>query len=970
MEIKMKINDRLFGFLVKEIHELSGIGAVMYIMEHEKSGARLVYLDRDEENKTFSIAFKTLPSDSTGVFHILEHSVLCGSDKYRLKDPFVELLSGSLNTFLNAMTFSDKTMYPVASTNEKEFLNLADVYLDAVFNPLAVKDPNAFMQEGWHYEFNEEGRLSYKGVVLNEMRGFYSSPDAVADKQVSMMLFEGTPYCQDSGGDPAKITDLTFEGFKRAHDTYYHPTNSTVFLDGKMDIEKALMLVAGYLDKYEKIELCDSVFGFKSATRKKERREVEYEVSETEELTDKTRLAVAHLTFRFDERKKIFGAAILSSALLSSNETEIKKAILSSRLCEDVQVNIGEGIYENYFEVDFINIKDGKEAELEELFYATVGEIAKRGIDKEQLSASINSLEFSLRERDYGTLPLGVIYAMNLMETYLYSDDAVSGLTFEEEIAFLRENLESGFFEALLKEIFIENESKATLVMRPSHEIAEKQRKEEAAKLSAIEASLSEEQLSKIKAENERLLAWQSAEDSEEAKNTIPRLKVSDIPLEVTSIPSEKSESCGMTLLSNSVKTNGISYSELYFDATDISEDEIFTSALVGLFLGSVSTENYSAKELYKAIKSEIGSLSAALKPTTTVSGETKIYFKVALSSLTSKKAKARELLEEVLMRTTFDDKDAMENIVKQAYIASEESFASAGHRAAKGRVSAMLFSEAAVQEYYSGYEAHKKYKALVKSFDSDFDAIRESIKKFMKKYLVRERLTLSVTEDEPTADKGSFASSVAEIFPLGDSVVSPCRIAPFEKRNEGIKIPAKVSFSSLSAISEPKSPSELGLALVASNLTSFEYLWGEIRVKGGAYGTGMSATRSGQIAMYSYRDPTPKRSIEKMKAAPDYLISALKGERSIDKFVIGAIGDTSPYLTPRAKAGVAALRYLNKITDEERLRQREEILTANAEKLHSYAERAKTALEGSVYCIVAPKDKLEEAKVDIILEI
>ncbi len=966
----MKINDRLFGFLVKEIHELSGIGAVMHVMEHQKSGARLVYLDREEENKTFSIAFKTLPSDSTGVFHILEHSVLCGSEKYRLKDPFVELLSGSLNTFLNAMTFSDKTMYPVASTNEKEFLNLADVYLDAVFNPLAANDPNAFMQEGWHYEFDEEGRLTYKGVVLNEMRGCYSSPEAVADKHVSSMLFEGTCYCQDSGGDPAKITDLTFEGFKRAHSTYYHPSNSTVFLDGTMDIEKALALVATYLDKYDRLEMDESVFGFKSATRKKERREVEYEVSETEPLTDKTRLAVAHLTFRFDERKKIFGAAILSSALLSSNETEIKKTVLSSKLCEDVQVNIGEGIYENYFEIDFINIKDGKEEELESLFYETVAEVAKRGIDKEQLSASINSLEFSLRERDYGTLPLGVIYAMNLMETYLYSDYAVSGLTFEEEIAFLRDNIESGFFESLLREIFIENESRIALVMRPSHEIAEKQRREEEAKLSAVQSSLTEEQLSKIKEENERLLVWQSAEDSEEAKKTIPRLQVSDIPLEVTSIPSEKSETCGMTLLSNSVKTNKISYSELYFDVTDISKEEIFTSALIGLFLGSVSTENYSAKELYKLLKAEIGSLSAALKPTTTVSGETKVYFKVALSCLTSKKAKAKELLEEVLMRTTFDDKDAMENIVKQAYIASEESFASAGHRAAKSRVSAMLFSEAAVQEYYSGYEAHKKYKALVKSFDKDFEAIRESIKEFMKKYLVRERLTLSVTEDEPNADNGGFAGAVANIFTLGDSVVSTCKIAPFKKRNEGIKIPAKVAFSSLSSVSIPKRVSELGLALVASNLVSFEYLWGEIRVKGGAYGTGMSATRLGQIAMYSYRDPTPQRSIEKMMAAPDYLISVSNGERDMDKFIIGAIGDISPYLTPRAKAGVAALRYLNGITDEHRLRQREEILSANAEKLRDYAERAKVALENSVYCIVAPKDKLEEAKLDAILEL
>ena len=966
----MNINDRLFGFLVKEIHEISGIGAVMYIMEHEKSGARLVYLDRDEENKTFSIAFKTLPSDSTGVFHILEHSVLCGSEKYKLKDPFVELLSGSLNTFLNAMTFSDKTMYPVASTNEKEFLNLADVYLDAVFNPLAVKEPNAFMQEGWHYELDEEGKLSYKGVVLNEMRGDYSSPESVTDRYLHSMLFEGTCYSHDSGGDPSEITELDFEEFCDAHATYYHPSNATVFLDGTMDVGKALELVASYLDKYERAILDGPRFRFNPATPKKERREVEYEISETEQLTDKTRLAVAHLTFRFDEREKIFGAAILSSALLSSNESEIKKIILSSKLCEDVQVNVGEGIYENFFEVDFINIKDGKAEELEKLFYDTVADVAKKGIDKEQLIAAINSLEFSLRERDYGTIPLGIVYAMNLMETYLYSDDAVSGLTFEDEIAFLRKNLESGFFESLLKEIFIENESKIALLMRPSHEIGERQRTEEAEKLSRIRAALTEEELLKIKEENERLLAWQNFVESEESKKAIPRLHVSDIPLEVKSIPTEKSDLNGAALLSSSVKTNGICYSELYFDVTDISCDEIFTSALLGLFLCNVSTENYSAKELFKTLKSEIGMLTAALKPTTRVDGEAKIYFKVALSCLSSKKEKARELLCEVLTKTLFNDKEAMESIIKQTYIASEESYATAGHRAAKSRVSAMMFSEAAVQEYYSGYEAHKKYKALVKSFDTDFEAIKESIKAFIKKYFIRERLTLFVTEDDPMADGGSFASAVADIFPHGSFVPSPCGILPLPKRNEGIRIPAKISFSSLCAVAKPKSASELGLALVASNLVSFEYLWSEIRVKGGAYGTGMSATRTGQVSVYSYRDPTPTRSIEKMKAAPDFLISASSGERNMDKFIIGAIGDTSPYLTPRAKAGVVALRYLNGITDELRLEQRREILSVNAKKLNDYAKRIKGVMNNALSCIVAPKDKLEKANLDEILEL
>ena len=966
----MKINDKLSGFTVKEEHELSGLGARLFVMEHIKTGARLVYLDREDENKTFSVAFKTLPSDSTGVFHIIEHSVLCGSEKFRLKDPFVELLSGSLNTFLNAMTFGDKTMYPVASTNEKEFMSLAEVYLDAVFNPLAVRSEEAFMQEGWHYEFDEAGELSFKGVVLNEMRGDYSSPESVADRHIREMLFKGTSYEHDSGGDPSEITELTFDGFCRAHSAYYHPSNATFFLDGSMDIASALSLIDGYISGYEKISLLGEEYCFKSAKRSVEEREVEYEISDAESPENKTRLALAHLTFRFDERKKIFGAAILSSALLSSNESEIKKEVLRSGLCEDLQINVGEGIYENYFEVDFINIKDGGEAELEALFYNTVRKVCERGIDRGQLTAAINSLEFSLRERDYGSLPLGVVYAMNLMESYLYSDDALSGLTFEEEIAFLRKNLDTGFFEDLLLEIFIKNESRARLIMRPSLELGEKQRMAEKEKLRKVTLSLTEEQKEEIIKKNEALLLWQNSDDSEEAKRSIPRLRASDIPREVKSIPTEVSTYGSSELINIPIATNGISYTELYFDVSDIEKDEIFTSALLGLFLGNLATENFTAEELMKALKSDIGSLSAALKPSTRTDGKTKIYFKVFVSALSSKKERARELLGEVLTKTRFEDSAAMENIVRQAYIASEESFSLAGHRAAKSRASAMMFTEAAVLEYYSGYEAHKSYKALSRSFEEKLPELKEKLSAFIKKYLVRDRLTVSLAEDG-SAGSTEFMRSVADLFENGGSSREPeCHIETLKKEREGIKIPAKVAFSSLVARTEPESVKELGIALVASGLLSYEYLWSEIRVKGGAYGAGMSAVRTGQTSFYSYRDPTPKRSIEKMKGAPDYLCEALGGKADIDKYIIGAIGDTSPYLTPRARAGIAAQRYLARLTDEMRLEMRGEILSANAEKLSLYREKLTAAMKDAAYCVVAPKDKLSECGLDSILEI
>ncbi len=967
----MNKNEKLHGFTVKEKHSLSAIGATLYVLAHEKSGARLIYMDRADENKTFSIAFKTLPTDSTGVFHIIEHSVLCGSEKYKLKDPFVELLSGSLNTFLNAMTFKDKTMYPVASTNEKEFLNLADVYLDAVFNPLAVKDKKAFMQEGWHYEIGEGGELSYKGVVFNEMKGDYSSPESVAERHIHSMLFGGTCYEHDSGGDPEQITDLTFEEFRAAHALYYHPSNSVIFLDGEMNIDPILSLIEKYLLPYDKISVTGEKFDFKEALPKKEYREVEYEISESEDEKDKTRLDIAHLTFRFDERKNIFGTAILSSALMSSNESEIKKAILSSHLCEDMLIDIGEGIYQNYFAVEFVNVKDGKEEELKKLFYDTVAAVADNGINKSDLVAAINSLEFTLRERDFGRYPLGIIYAMNVLESFLYSDDALSGLTFEEEIAFLRENTESGFFEELLRKIFIENPSAVALVLRPSKKLGEKNVLRERERLLEKKAEMTEKELFEIEKENEELLAWQSADESEAAKAAIPRLKVSDIPKEVKIIPTKASEVGESRLLIHDIVTNGICYTELYFDVSDISEREIFISALLSLFLGNLATEKYSASELVRTLKSEIGSISAALKTSTKVSGETKCYFKVFLSSLSSKRERAAELLKEVLLRTRFDERDSMESIVKQAYIASEESFAAAGHRAARSRISAMLYPEAAALEYYSGYEAHKSYKELSRSFEAAYERLCAELAAFINKYLVRERLTVAVSDNSADSSAENFGRIIADIFPdSGDKSVPVCKISPLPKRNEGIKIAAKISFSALGANLALKRIGELGSLTVVSNLVSYDYLWSEIRVKGGAYGTGMSAQRTGLVSFYSYRDPTPIRTVNAIKKAPDFLCSAADGGASIDKYIIGAIGEASPYMTPRAMADVATLRYLNGLTDKMREEIRGEILCVTREKIKDISSRLSSAMEDSVFCVIGPKEKLDGENVDIILDI
>lgn len=966
----LKINDKLHGFLVKEKHSLEHLGAELYVMEHEKNGARLIYMDREDENKTFSVSFRTLPSDSTGVFHILEHSVLCGSEKYRLRDPFVELLSGSLNTFLNAMTFKDKTMYPVASTSEKELFNLMDVYLDAVFHPLAVNDKKAFMQEGWHYEINENGELIRNGVVLSEMKGDYSSPESVTDRHIADMLFSKTPYAHDSGGDPFEIVDLTFESFKNAHETWYHPSNAVFFLDGKMDVDRALTVISSYVSNYERRDFSGEKFAFGEPMRKKEVRECEYEISDGESGKDKTRIAIAHLTFRFDDRKNIFGTAILASALFTSNESPIKKIILASELCEDMQINVGEGIYNNYFEVDFINIKDGKCDELKSLFYDSIKKICDTGIDRSHLVASINSIEFFQRERDYGSLPLGIIYAMTLMESYLYSDDAISAISFEEEIAFLRGSLDGRFFEELLEKIFITNESRAELIMHPSTELGQKEAEKEKMRLLEIQNSLTDSELEMIKNEQKQLREWQEAEESAEAKASIPRLSSADIPREISVIPTDIKVLNGVEVIYHPIATNKITYTELYFNVSDLSQREIFIASLLGLMLGNLETENYSAPELLKRLKSELGSISGALRFATRVDGTPTIHFKIFISCLNGARASAIDLCREVFTKTRFCDLDSMRSIIKQAYIASEESFASAGHRIAKARVAAMLYPEAAAKEYYSGYEAHRSLKALI-SEDTDLEPIANELSAFIKKYLRRERMTVSLTCDSDTSTE-KYAYEVTEIFDRSEKSVNPvCNISPLPKRNEGIRIAAKVAFSSRGMNILRPGERVHGSFEVASNLANYEYLWSEIRVKGGAYGAGMSAARTGLVSFYSYRDPSPKNTVEVFAGVSDFLLDASRSSRQIDKYIIGAIGETTPYLSARAKGNVATSRYLNGLTDDMRRRTRAEILSTTLPDLELFARMIEARTDEAPFVVVAPDRILKEVDgIDEILDV
>ena len=961
----MKINETLYGFLVKRAVEIKDAGATLYEAEHIKSGARLLFFDREDENKTFSIAFKTIPEDSTGVFHIIEHSVLCGSKKFRVKEPFVELLKGSLNTFLNAMTFPDKTMYPVASRNDKDFFNLTDVYLDAVFHPAILENKNIFLQEGWHYEFDSEsGKLTRSGVVLNEMRGAFSSPDEVAAYHINEMLYPDTCYRFESGGEPSAITELSYEEFCDGHRKYYHPSNSEIFLDGSVNLDEILPLIDSYLSEYERRDI-----DFDIPDQPKiapVTREIEYEISPGESPVNKTRLELGYLANRFDDQETAVALSVLLDAVASTNESPLKKEIIDSGLCEEMSFIPLDSIKQNSVTVDFKNVREGKWEELFELFISKTKELCERGIDKPTLSASLNSLEFKMREKDYGTMPIGLVYAMSALETSLYGGDPAQNLSYEKSFKVLREKLDTDYFERLLLSLFVENGHRAILVMHPSATLGEERAKKEAQELSKIKDSLKDSELSELIKTDCELKKWQQQPDTPEGLATIPALKLSDISADVEKTPQTVKTKDVATVLSHPIHTNGISYVDLCFDVSDLTADEIFDLRILISLIENVKTEKHSAIELQNLMKSELGGFSASVSPLTN-SGKTKIYAIVSASALESKKDAIADITEEILYTSVYEDKETIHNVIKQLKMASDEAFIGSGHLAAFRRASAYINAESAVQEYYSGYEAHTRIKALDSGFDGEFSALCKRLRALSKKIFTRERLTLAITG----AACESFEEKLISIVRSGESCSPVSHISPLGIRREGIVTPSQSAYAALAENVYNLGAEPHGSLNVARSLLSYGYLWGEVRVQGGAYGVGLLVRKGGNLGFYSYRDPSPERTLGCYKKSSAFLREFAKSGEDVTKFIIGAVGDASPLTTPKLKGTLTTMQYLRGESYESRLETKRQMLNTDAIALEKIADIIDRMCDTDAICVVGGKDKLMTCKeLETLIEI
>ncbi len=951
-----------FGFSLRNTHSLPEIGGCLQEWEHDKTGAKLAWLQRPDDNKTFGVAFTTLPENSTGVFHILEHSVLCGSDKYPVKEPFVELLKNSMNTFLNAMTFQDKTFYPVSSRNEKDFLNLMRVYLDAVFCPLIYSKPEIFYQEGWHYEFDENGAPSYKGVVFNEMKGAYASADEHLQEGMNAMLFPDNCYRFSSGGDPTVIPELTYEGFLDAHRRFYSPSNSFIFLDGDLDLDLVLSILDGeYLSRFEKgVRIAPPAMQQPVAAGVKT---VTYELGAEEPLENRYRTGWGSVLCDFRDKETLIAMQVLTEVLCGSNQAPLSKAILEKGLAESVTMQVMDGVLQPWVLLDVQNFTKENLPAVEETIRDQLNRLAG-GLDREQIIAHMANLEFKMREADFGGMPRGLVFGIRALESWLYGGDPAAHIEIGDVFDRLRAKVEQGYFEDLLRRMLIENGHSCQVIMEPSHTLGQERREAEQKRLDAAAAAWTEADKQTLVERCQRIQAWQASEDTPEQLATLPRLNLSDISPDPEQIPTEELEIAGLPVLLHKVSCGGIVYCNLYFDIDDADEEKLALVSLMADLLGELPTERYTAQQLMNRKQLLCGAFHCGIRSYSRANAPLECHRKlgVAFSTLEGNLEEALALVAEILTTTQFDNGAAVLDILRQEKTGLMQQIVMGGSGIAAGRISAQISVGGVVDECTGGYRFYQWMKKTEENWN--WDTLKVSLEQASREIFCGKRLLLSVTGTvEPTAIAQCFAAAL----PAGQVGV-PAQLKPWGKRKEGIAIPADIAFAVKGGSLLDAGGTFSGRVPLASRIIGLAYLWNVIRVQGGAYGTGLIARNTGLACCYSYRDPNGARSLEQYDGAAAFLRQLCQAGTDLTGFIIGAVSDESPLLSPRMMGMVGDSRYFCGTSQEKLKQQRKTLLECTPEQLLEEADRLERTIREGGICVISSQVQLENCHLDEIM--
>lgn len=961
----MSIYD-LNAYEVIQERNLSGIRSNGILMQHKKSGARVLLMENDDENKVFAIGFRTPPSDSTGVPHIMEHSVLCGSRQFPVKDPFVELVKGSLNTFLNAMTYPDKTVYPVASCNDADFQNLMHVYMDAVFYPNIYQSDKTFRQEGWSYKLDDpDGELTISGVVYNEMKGAFSSPEGVLDRVILNSLFPDTSYANESGGDPEVIPELTYEQFLDFHRKYYHPSNSYIYLYGDMDMEEKLRwLDENYLSEFDRIQV-DSKIKYQEPFSEMKEVVKEYSIASDESEADNTYLSYNKVIGTSLDEKLYLAFQILDYALLSAPGAPLKKALIDAEIGKDIMGSYDNGVYQPVFSVIAKNANLEQKEAFVRVIEETLRDIVKNGVDEKALRAGINYYEFRFREADFGSYPRGLMYGLQLFDSWLYDEEKpfihMEALpTFE----FLKSQVGTGYFEELIQKYLLDNTHGAVVIIRPERGRTARMDRELADKLEACKQSLSFEEREALVKATAELEAYQEEESSPEDLAKIPVLKREDISREIAPVYNTEMDVDGVKMVHHNVETNGIGYVTLMFDLSGIREEQLPYAGILQSVLGIIDTENYEYGALFNEINVHTGGIGTSLElypdVTKVKEKEFRATFEMKGKALYPKMDVLFSMMREILMESRLDDEKRLKEILAMLKSRLQMSFLSSGHTTAALRALSYTSPIAKFKDDTDGIGFYEVVKEIEENFDEKKEELIRNLKELSQRIFCADNMMISYTSAEEGIEPMRETFGVVRNGLNSGGLSGEACILHCTKRNEGFKTSSKVQYVARAGNFIDGGAEYTGALQILKVILSYDYLWQNIRVKGGAYGCMSNFNRIGESYLISYRDPNLEKTMEVYEGVVDYLDNFSVDDRDMTKFVIGTISNIDRPMNPAAKGNRSMNLYMNHVTEEMIRKEREEILNASQKDIRALAVVLKAMLDAQQLCVIGSEEKID----------
>lgn len=961
----MTIHD-LAEYEILNEHRVEDVQSDGFILRHKKSGARIAILSNNDDNKVFYIGFRTPPEDETGVPHIIEHTTLCGSKKFPVKDPFIELAKGSLNTFLNAMTYPDKTVYPVASCNDQDFKNLMDVYLDAVFNPNITKYEEIFKQEGWHYELTgKDDELKINGVVYNEMKGAYSSPDEVLSSQIYRSLFPDNTYSKDSGGNPEYIPKLTYEAYLDFYHKYYHPSNSYIYLYGDMDVvERLEWLDKEYLSLYD-YKKVNSEINKQPAFDEIKNVEAQYSITMDDSQENKTYLSYNRVVGDSLDEMLYQAFDVLDYALVSSPGAPVKQALIDAGIGDDVYGSYDAGILQPVFSFVAKNANASQADEFESIIENTLKEVVKTGINKEALLAGINSSEFKFREADFGQFPKGLLFGLNCLDSWLF-DDMKPFIHLEclDTFAKLRRAVDTDYFEKLIQEYLLDNTHGSSVTVKPKRGLGNEREEALAKELSDYKASLSDEEIDKLIEETEHLKKYQEEPSSDEDLRKLPMLTRADMKKEAMPFSNIEDTLSDVKVVRHDIESNGIDYISFLFDAGDFAQRELGYLGFFTNALGLVSTENYSYTDLANATNIYTGGISTGTASHPDIKDRNNFVFKfeVKLKVLEKNLDKALELMEQMLLSSDFTDTKRLGEIVAQIKARLQANLSSSGHLVAAMRSMSSFSRYALYQDELKGIAFYRSICRIEKELFESPESVSDKLAAIAKKLFARNRMLISFTGNSEAYGNAKLSlEKVIAGFNKMSAIGNQAEVH-FNTAKEAFIDASQIQYVAKTGDFICEGYEYTGALRLLRIILSYDYLWINVRVKGGAYGCMNTFLRSGESYFVSYRDPNLSDTLDVYDRIPEYIKSFSPDERDMTKYIIGTFSALDTPMNPEAKGSRSMSAYLEGITYEQIQKERNEILNAQPENIRRLADLVEAVLKKDSICVIGNENMIKES--------